>query len=79
MAFALFLPPLAGVLNGKVYEPDRQLCLFSFLPWCHPDDLEGTMPTDNELFSIPRCKSNIRFSLIIQCDKFITLKVLQDN
>lgn len=41
--------------------------------------LVGAMLPNNELFSIQGSKSNIRFSLIIQCDKFITLKVLQAN
>ena len=48
------------------------------LPECQTY-LVGTMLSDNELFSIQGSKSNIRFSLIIQCDKFITLKVLQVN
>lgn len=53
-----------------------QLSLTPIVPLFY---LEGTMPTDNELLSIQGFKSNIRSSLIIQCDKFITLKVLWGN
>lgn len=53
-----------------------QLALTPIVPLFY---LEGTMPTDNELLSIQGFKSNIRSSLIIQCDKFITLKVLWGN